>query len=169
MCPWCCDVTTMDTSKAVMDTFNAALAQPVFGLFMPHGALSTGPGLPPSSPYPLACPGAHGAAWCCACAACFGAFYASTGPFSQALGCSHLAPIQWPAQGACRMPGVVLAQPVMGILHSVLGPFHRGDCPIPHPSGCLQLCLRSFFWLFLSPCHSHFSGWVLAPASRLFL
>jgi hypothetical protein len=56
MCPWHCDVTTMDASKAAMDTSNAALAQPILGLFTPHGALFTGPGLFPSSPYPLACP-----------------------------------------------------------------------------------------------------------------
>ncbi|KAJ7900986.1 hypothetical protein B0H14DRAFT_3422894 [Mycena olivaceomarginata] len=46
----------MDASKAAMDTSNTVLAQPVLGLFTPHGAFFAGPGLFPSSPYPLACP-----------------------------------------------------------------------------------------------------------------
>jgi hypothetical protein len=54
------------------------------------------------------------------------------------------------------------------------GPILQGGCLIPHPFGCLQLCLHSLFWgfsflrFFRSPCCSYSAGWVLPPATRLF-
>ncbi|KAJ7842526.1 hypothetical protein B0H14DRAFT_2586250 [Mycena olivaceomarginata] len=93
----------MDASKAAMDTPNAALAQPVLGLFTPHGVLFAGPGPFPSSPYPLACPEGR---W----------------PWAVLI-----QPLSTGLPGvACRMPGAVLAQPILGIFPPMQG------CPV-HP------------------------------------
>jgi hypothetical protein len=152
VCPWHCDVTTMDASKAAMDTSNAALAQPVLALFTPHLALFAGPGLFPSSPYPLACPGGI---WCCLllclCSPFWG-FLRPTGPFLRARGCSHPTLSTGLPRGACRMPGAALAQPILGFSLPCRAHFAGG---LPHsppfwvPAAVLAQLVSAFFFTLL--------------------
>ncbi|KAJ7788816.1 hypothetical protein B0H14DRAFT_2627873 [Mycena olivaceomarginata] len=62
--PWAAPIQPLSSGlpRGHMVLPGTALVQPILGLFTPHGALFAGPGLLPSSPYPLACPGGI---WCC--------------------------------------------------------------------------------------------------------
>jgi hypothetical protein len=66
------------------------LRSPFWGFLHPHEALFAGPGLLPTSPCLLACPGHMWDAWCCTCTACFGDFALRAGPILQGeLGHPH--------------------------------------------------------------------------------
>jgi hypothetical protein len=129
------------------------LCSPFWGFLHPHRGLFAGPGLLPSRPYPLACPEGMWGAWCCACAARFGNFAPHTGPFLQALDCSF-SPYALACSGGMWDAWRCACTARFGDFAPHAGPILQGGGrPIPYPFGCLQLCLHSFFWFFISPCH----------------
>jgi hypothetical protein len=131
------------------------LRSPFWGFLRPTGPFLQALGCSHPAPILWLAQRAYGIAWYCAYTARFGAFYTPRGPFPGPWAVL-IQPLSTGLPGvACRMPGAVLAHPIWGIFPPLQGPFCMGGSPIPHPFGCLQLCLHSLFQLFSLFCFSH--------------
>jgi hypothetical protein len=94
---------------------------PFWGFLHPHRALFAGPGLLPTSPCLLACPGCMWDAWCCACTACFGHLALHAGPILQGAGSSPTL-----------LAAAVLMQLVLGFsFHPAAAILQAGGFPQP--------------------------------------